>query len=476
MCNTDMLSKVKAYVEQNQMIAPGDFIVAGVSGGADSVCLLFVLLELKKTMPFSLAVVHVDHRIRPESGADADFVGRLCRRHDLVCHVFTADIKAMAQAAGLSEEAAGREYRYKCFRRVLERPGKIAVAHHMDDRAETLLFNLFRGSGLAGLTAIRPVRDEVIRPLLAVTRKEIEDYLADRRIDYRIDATNAGDEYDRNRIRHHLLPRIKEINRQAVRHMVEAADNIGEAERYLRAQTANLAGECIVYTAARAEIDLIKLKKHEPYMQKRIMMEAIEHLVPGRKDFTAVHINALMRLTDSNGSKEIALPGRLHGFKKYDRLVIGQSNQPPGADECSSWADQLPPGRENDGKEIFRLSEGDGLRIPKMGILKIRTFPYDKSELIPEKAYTKWFDYDKITTSAVFRTRQRGDYLIINRGGNRKTLKEYMINEKIDRWRRQQMYILADGAHVLWIPGYRISEYYKVTVQTKMIMEISIIE
>jgi tRNA(Ile)-lysidine synthase len=390
-------------------------------------------------------------------------------------HNFATDIKALAKSAGVSEETAGRDYRYQCFRQVLKQsgkqPGKIAVAHHLEDRAETMLFNLFRGSGLTGLAGIRPVREDVIRPLLTVSRAEIENYLAKRQIAYRTDHTNAEDIYDRNRIRHHILPRAKEINRQAIAHMAEAADNIWAAESYLRKETDDLVRQLVVFAQGVAYIKLSGLQQQDTYMQKRIIMAVLDRMLPGRKDITSAHISGLIQLTGSNGHKELSLPAGMYAQKEYEHLLIMKRAT---AREHTGHI-SMP---EDNGSKIYDLIQCNGLTIPNLGIISISIFSLDKSKskIIPQNKYTKWFDYDKITSSAVLRTRQKGDYLIINSLGNRKTLKSYMINEKIDQSKRQTMYVLADGAHVIWIPGYRISEYYKVTEQTRRIIAFHIKE
>jgi len=187
-----MIEKVFRYIQKYQMIKEGDTIVAGISGGADSVCLLFVLTEIRKRIPFHLAVVHVNHGIRMEAKEDAEYVRLLCAKQKIPFYLKEADVKVYAKEQGLSEEEAGRIIRYRAFKEVLlkERDnegGKIAVAHNSNDCAETMLFNLFRGTGLKGLIGIKPVKGNIIRPILCLERKEIEEYLVKNNINrYRL--------------------------------------------------------------------------------------------------------------------------------------------------------------------------------------------------------------------------------------------------------------------------------------------------
>ncbi len=449
-------------MEENHMIMPGDIVIAGVSGGADSVCLFFVLLEMQKEVPFALTVVHVNHGIREDAGADARFVQQLCDRQGIQCRYFRADIRKQAKEKGMSEEEEGREFRYQCFRQVLVQAlgsaapekGKIAVAHHLDDKAETMLFNLYRGSGLKGLAGIRPVRDNIIRPLLSVRRSEIISFLESRKLPFCTDPTNAEDSYARNRIRHHILPRAEEINHNAVKHMSQAAEYIWQAEEYITRQTKMVAVSSIAFFAGQVEIDLDILLKQDVLIQKRLFMYALEQLVHGRKNMTAAHIAGLMHIAGSSGSKETCLPEGLYGVKKYNKLIIKKRIEDEG------------------GYKSYAVNDFESLRIPNLGILTIRIFQYIKSQIIPQKPYTKWFDYDKITTSAIFRTGRQEDYLTIDQAGHHKSLKKYMIDVKIPREDRSRTYVLADASHVMWVPGYRISEYYKVSDQTKTILEL----
>ena len=174
---TDMIyQKVKKYIIQHQMIMQGDFVAAGVSGGADSVCMLYLLKQLQKDIPYRLTAVHVNHQVREDADADASYVKKLCDKMEIPCYLKKVDMREYARQHKLSSEEAGRVLRYQAFKEVLHeqkesRHGKIAVAHNANDRAETMLFHMFRGSGLAGVGSIRPVRDQIIRPVLCLTRE-----------------------------------------------------------------------------------------------------------------------------------------------------------------------------------------------------------------------------------------------------------------------------------------------------------------
>ena len=204
-----MFQKVLSYVNQHHMLTQGDGVVAGVSGGADSVCLLFVLRKIQESLGGKLYVAHVNHGLRGEEAlADQEFVRRLCEEWQLPFYLKSVKLREIARERKLSEEEAGRLVRYDFFRKVAEETGaaKIAVGHNANDHAETLLFHLIRGSSLKGLAGISPVQGAVIRPLLCVKREEIEQYVKEKGLHFCMDKTNLEDTYTRNRIRHKLLP------------------------------------------------------------------------------------------------------------------------------------------------------------------------------------------------------------------------------------------------------------------------------
>ncbi len=469
-----MIAKVSDYVQKYRMIEENDTIAAGVSGGADSVCLLFVLLQLKKTIPFRLAVVHVNHGIREDAGKDADYVKMLCEENHLPFYLTEINIKNYAGEYGLSEEEAGRKIRYQAFREALNREnvgekGKIAVAHNSNDRAETMLFHFFRGTGLTGASGIKPVSGNIIRPLLCLERQEIEAWLETRGINYQTDSTNHQDIYTRNRIRHHILPYAEEkICSGAIAHMNQAGDNLLEAEEFIVRQTDIAKQRCVVSECRQGRevltIALPEFWKEDSYLQGRILLSCLEEITQGRKDITSNHIHSIKRLFASDGCKEIHLPYGITVYKKYDVGMIDKEDRTGNPEIASS----------GEVSREYPVSVPGSLWIPGLGMAEFTVFAYEKCKNIPKKTYTKWFDYDKITKSIAFRVRKKGDFLTINERMGHKSLQDYFVNEKIPKAERDSFYVLADGSHIMWVPGYRISEYYKVSETTLNILEVKI--
>ena len=239
------MKKASEYIKEHHMISKEDCIMAGVSGGADSVCLLFVLYELQKTMGFRLQAVHVEHGMRgEESLKDAYFVETLCKTYDIPFHIYSYDVPKRAKQEKLTAEEAARKSRYDAFGDACRqyKGTKIAVAHNRDDQAETILWNLIRGSGLKGLSGMKPVNGCIIRPLLGVTRAEIEAYLAERCQPFCTDSTNLECDYTRNKLRHQILPVMeRELNSQARRNIALAGERLSRAEVYLEKTAAKKA-------------------------------------------------------------------------------------------------------------------------------------------------------------------------------------------------------------------------------------------
>lgn len=468
-------NKVINFIDKHHMIDAGDLVAVGVSGGADSVCLLHIMWRLSKERSFRIIAVHIDHGVRAEAAGDAAHVERLCREMDIPFFLHRTDMNSYAEAHKLSPEEAGRQLRYAAFEETLRqqcKPAelcKIAVAHNANDRAETMLFHLFRGTGLKGLCSIRPVRERVIRPILCLEREEIEQYLAGQKLAYCHDWTNEADEYTRNRIRHHILPYAEqEICRGAVAHMGESADILSETEEYLEKQTKRLYDK-YVEEAECLFVQGTSLLTEDPVMYKRVLLACMEKLTPHRKDITGQHIADLVKLMTRTGSKELSLPYGIKAYKEYDRLIL-----------CRDTDDCLYRFEESDKKNREYMVEPPAeIDVAEEGTFVFTLYNNNeiclsKRQNISENRYTKLFDYDKITTALMLRTRRQGDYLTIDTMLHTKSVKQYMINEKISRVRRDSMYILADGAHILWVPGYRISQHYKVDESTKRILQVQL--
>ncbi len=462
--------KVFSYIEDHHMLQQGDHVVAGVSGGADSVCLLFLLLEYAKKVPISITVVHINHLIRPDAQQDADYVKELCDQRNIPFYLKQADIKAIVKETRASEEEAGRQVRYQAFFQVAQEvnANKIAVAHNSNDCSETMLFHLFRGSGMKGLSGILPTRDNIIRPILCLERGEIEEYLQKKGIGYCQDSTNASDDYTRNRIRHHIIPYAEqEIVSGSVQHMVQTATLLSQVEDYLVKQTGEAKKDCFAEKDGRINISCDAFSYYHSVIQDRLLFSAIVELSTEQRDIQAQHVKNLKTLFYSESGKRISLPYGILARREYDKVVLEK--------EDGETKDQLPcicVSLKELSKEPLEIT------LDQETSFIFQLFSYEKNKEVPQNQYTKWFDYDKIVKSLEIRGRRQGDFLSIKIGEDKishKSLKDYMITEKIPRPQRERTWLLVEEHHVLWLTGYRISEEYKINENTKTIMQVQLI-
>lgn len=452
--------KVKKYVEEHQMIADGDRIVVGVSGGADSVCLFYLLRELQKTLDFQMVAVHVNHNLRgAEAGRDQEFVRKLCMLNGVSCRIISADVRKLAKEKKLSLEEAGRQVRYQAFERVCreENCKKIALAHHQDDLAETMLHHLARGTGLSGLCSLKPVSGNRIRPLLCLERETVEDYLRKRKISWQTDSTNLDDGYTRNKIRRHVVSYLcKEINPRTVAHMAQTAKELGEAEELI-GQLVKEKAELLTERHRDGMWFREALKQEAALLQRRVFLEAMEELAGSGRDLTRTHGEEIFGLWEKQVGKCISLPYGLTAQREYEGIWLGTA-QKENAEEPRDSAVSL--------------------KIP--GITRVCGYEIDCRILprnfntIEEKKYTKWLDYDRIEHSLEFRHRRPGDRIVIHPSGGGKKLKDYLIDRKIPQSERDSLWLAADGNEILWVIGDRISGRYKVRETTQRVLYIQI--
>ncbi|MFI3236512.1 MAG: tRNA lysidine(34) synthetase TilS [Lachnospiraceae bacterium] len=458
-----MEKKMKESILASRLLYKHQKIIIALSGGADSIALLEILYRLQKEYELELVAVHVHHGIREEAYKDVALCEQACSKRDIPLYVEYRDIPSISMEQGISWEEAGRNERYQIFDMYMERLGfeNIAIAHHMNDRAETMLFQLFRGSGLKGLTGIPSTRGPIIRPLIGVSRTEIENFLENEQIPYITDATNLEAKYTRNRIRNEMIPIAEEIVSQAMLHMNQTADQLLEVLDYMQIQVDAFVKEHVMIGSQgrQIEVPIEKLMQQHVSLQKMIILKLIEQLLLTRKNITNRHVGDILELLSKEGEKQISLPKGAQVLKSYDKLIFKMQEQ----NDVESFVELSLGG-------VY--SFGDGLNI-ELSLEKVDE-KANILEKIPQNDCTKWFDYDRIHLPLSLRTRQTGDYFTIDPSGKKKSLKAYMIDEKIPKHMRDQIWLIADGEHILWILGKRISSHYKVTSDTKNILKVHI--
>lgn len=433
----ELEEKVLEFINSQGMVSAGDQMVTGISGGPDSVCLLLVLNRL---FPGRVHAVHVNHMIRGESAfKDEKFVKDLCERLGVDLVVRRYDIPAMSEKSGRSLEEEGRLARYRAFdERAAEfQRVRTALAHHMDDQAETMLFRMARGTGIRGLAAMKPVRDgKYIRPLLCVTKAQILDYLKRMNQDYCLDATNEDVSYGRNRIRHRILPELEKVNARAADHLCSLSRDCSEISSYLDEIMDGIAERLISHRGDALIMSSAEFLKLKPLEQMEVMYRFICRACGRKKDISRVHVQAAVDMVSSHGLR-IDLPYSLRMYQSGDEIGIYRS--------------------------------GDEEKRPAGRILFERK-PFKKTDKIPDSAYTKAVDYDRIKGVPCVRTRRDGDRFVYDRQGHEKSIARFMIDEHVPEYMRDRIPLAADDSGIIWIPGYRLSPAYYVTEDTKEIL------
>ncbi len=462
-----LTEQVYSYMKRWEMTAPGDTVVLGLSGGADSTGLLSVLLALRDRLGIRLRAVHVHHGLRgEEADRDAAFARDLCSRTGIPFRAEYIDAAAEAEKTGTSVEEAGRNARYRILSREAEAfgsGGKIAAAHHADDNTETVLMNLFRGTGLQGLGGIRPVQGRIIRPLLFLRKREICEYLAEQGISWVEDSTNLEQEYTRNYVRGTLLPGVREhVNAGADRNILRTARFAAEADLYFR----NLALEKLEEIRLQAPengkstgdgshilaADAGKLAREPRIVQEYLVRGLLRELGCPQKDIGSGHIEDVLGLCRKETGKMVMLPYGVTAQMSYGKLLLSRPEEAKtGGGIPAAEAGKLP-------------EEGDRFTF--------RLIPRAECGKIPAAEYTKWLDYATIMGTLSVRYRREGDYICVA-PGVKKTLHRYMIDEKIPAGLRDRIPLLADGSHILWIVGYRISWACRITGQTEKVLQVT---
>lgn len=445
----ELPEKVESFIAENGLLKRRESVLIGLSGGADSVALLSILTRLAPRNTWSVRAAHFNHGIRGV-GAEEDelFCRNLCEEMGVHFHCETADVPAYARENGLSIETAGRLLRYEFLDRIAEKTGctKIATAHHMDDNAESIMLHLIRGSGLAGLTGMKPARDNLIRPLLNCRKDELVFYLEHEGILYRTDETNLVAEGSRNRVRLDIVPYLeKHINPAIVPTLCSMAELLSQDEAYLSEQAAR------AYEEYRRDGGLLREPVAKlPYPIKTRVIRLALAEAGAIVDIERVHVDAVAELLEARTGAKLMLP-RIEAWVSYDLIRFGKQEPAPEFElPFRQGLVETPLG-------LFRITEVEG------------TAGFEKST---EIAFLDKEKVEKLGGEIVIRTRRDGDrFRPVGAPGKRK-LKDYLIDRKIDREKRDVIPLVACGNEVLYVAGYAASESTKVDDTTGSMLKV----
>lgn len=458
----EFIEKVRKTISKYEMIDPGDRIVAAVSGGPDSVCLLHVLHRLSGEMGHELVVAHFNHGWRPgEDERETELVRSLAGSLGLPFETARAPFDTMK--CPLSREEAAREARYRFLEDVREKflAGKIAVGHHLHDQAETFLMRLLRGSGSTGLSSIPPVREGVIiRPFIEIKRPEIEAYCKEQGLTFAIDSSNLRTGNERNRIRLELMPLLLGYQPKIVEILGETASVMKEESEYLGSLAAEwLRREAKTRPESGIEISLPHFLALHAALRKRVVRTILLGLKGDIRRIGRVHIQAVDSLAFSERSQgSLDLPDRLSVRRVYDRLFFSF-------------------GKEERRKDFsYCLMEAGVVVIREIGkSLTIREMGRPEEFNFPSSPWTVYLDADKAVFPLIVRNFRPGDRFVpLGMKGHRK-IKDFFVDLKVPMDLRRATPLLCLGEAVVWICGFRIDESFKIVPSTKRILEASLL-
>ncbi|MGN1130785.1 MAG: tRNA lysidine(34) synthetase TilS [Ruminococcus sp.] len=420
--SNNLHSLVLNTVNKFNMLEKGDRVIVALSGGADSVSLLHALINLKEKLGIEVMAAHLNHKLRgEESDRDERFVKKFCDENNIELHFESAYVREIAKSEKISTELCGRNMRYRFFEKLhILYNAKVATAHTSSDNAETVLFNLIRGTGLKGMGGIVPIRDYIIRPLIEVSREKVEQYCYENNIEYVTDSTNLTNDYTRNKIRHEIIPKIKEINPNFEYTVSSNGDIFLNAFNYISNQAESIIDQ--IKTEKGYRIDIINSLENSI---KTTVLSSLckEHLT----ELNSCHMNQLLYCLEFGGS--VDLPNNIRAVCKQNFLRF------------IKMTDEVEKFKEIEFRENLNFLYNNK--------------DYSVKEI---KAHNSKDVLDKCSVKgAVIRTRKQGDTFTLPHRNVTKTLKKLFNEMKIPAEKRNNLLLVAKGSTVLWIEGIGVS-------------------
>lgn len=436
------------------MIQSGDNVLIGLSGGSDSVFLLTVLNKLAPILNISIGAAHLNHCIRgDEALRDENFAKEICNNLNIKFHSKKADIPFISKRDKISEESAGRQERYMFFDNLCMEYGynKIAVAHNMNDSVETILINMIRGCSLSGLEGISPVNENIVRPIIEIEKKDIENYLTENKIEYCIDSTNNGNDYTRNKVRHQIIPSMLGINKSALKTIFRNSFIIKEDNEFLNDYAKNI--NCIDFDKKSITIDREKLSKQSKVIRKRILLLAIEKFCGNSMNIAQKHLEILSG--ELKTGEKYDMPNDLTVIVSYDKIYLQCKNK---KNHNINETEIYPNGK-------FVISDN-----------MIVETSFAKKDINYKDKNCIYIDYSKIKDKLLIRQKKDGDTIIPYGMTGSKKLKQLFNDLKIPSEKRGEIPILTDGDATVAVIPYRVSDLYKVTEESRQILKIQLIK
>lgn len=456
-----VFEKVLSTINKHNLISDGDKIVIGLSGGPDSVCLLHILNRLKEKLDIELYVAHLNHQIRGiEAQKDALYVSTICEEMGITYFLKSIDVPKYCKDNGLSIEEGARKLRYEMFNEIKQKTksNKIAIGHNLNDQAETVLMRIMRGTGLQGLRGIEYARENgIIRPLLDIERKDIEEYCELHNLNPRIDESNLENIYTRNKIRLELIPYMKDnFNPNLIESIVRMSNNLRSDSDYIEAHAeAEFKNICKI-SSDSAEININNFKKLHNAIKVRVLRKGIKAILGDTNFIDQKHIDDVIELeSESKINKMLTLPRGIFVYRRKNSIILTTTEI---IEEEIEFSYSIPSNGFVKIKEINTIIETQTMTIDRYKSGKV-----DKM--------SRGFDFNKIKGGIVVRNRQQGDKIKLV-GGSKK-IKDLFIDLKIPREDRCKIPVIVDDEGILQVGEYKSSENYKIDENTKEVLKVT---
>ncbi|RQD75602.1 MAG: tRNA lysidine(34) synthetase TilS [Halanaerobium sp. MSAO_Bac5] len=463
----NLVREFKKNIEENNLLSTGDKVLLAVSGGADSLTMLDLFFRLKDDFAVDIALIHLDHQFRKESAQEAAFVEQKAEELGIDFYTKKVNLPEIINQENISAEAAARRERFDFFREIYFKYNfdLLALAHHQDDQAETVLLNLFRGSGLRGLSGIEKSLKlkglKVIHPLLDFSKKEILKYCQDNNLKPRYDSSNKENIYSRNIIRNKILPIIEaEINPAVKDVIARNAKLIADEEQFLNKIAEKKYNNCLISSESdKLVLELKTLNNYDQVMKRRIFRIAYQLLKADLEDLYLEHILEIEKLlNDLTTGRGIDLPASIRVEISYEHLIFFKKN--------------IIESRKITRKKLLELNKKN--KFNSIYVLEAFIKARDNIDLNANSSQAV-IDIEKVELPLYMCSRKKGDSFIPLGMQGKKKLKDIFIDQKVPKYKRDQIPIIVDSrGNIVWVSGFRIADDYKVTAETEKVLVLKL--
>lgn len=443
--------KVLTFIDEKNLINPNDKILIGLSGGPDSVFLLYFLHKFSKGLKISLGALHINHLLRgKEADDDEKFCRALTQQLGIKYYSIKKDTSSLAVKKGYSIEEAGRIIRYKEFEKfsLKYKYSKIATAHNSDDNAETVLLNLIKGAGLKGISGVPFKREKIIRPILVLTKKEIISYLESNKIKYRIDISNLDDNFERNFLRNKIIPQIQDkLNPSLIKSIFKSSEVFKEINFFLTKQVQKLYYNSVKKNIDSVSISLSALKSIDDELLSEFFRYVLEKKFTYQLSFD--ECKKIVTLFHKQTGKSISLSTGIKIFKERSQLVLTKSKN----------RDFVP----------VKLKVGQSFIINN-SLFHIKKVT--EAKINDKKQNVEFINAEKIKNGFTLRRWKDGDKFVPLGMKGKKKISDFLNEQKLESYKKREQLILENDNKIVWVVGLRLDDRFKILPDTKEIYKL----